>query len=329
MEFSSSFQYFESSRFKTGAKSSPQLFSEFRSQFVYTRLGLGISKSLTVSVEAGYFPEKEMVGLYDSLKLEKPVISSSGLSDLIIFPKLNVLNHIGKSSNTEITVGLGYKFPMGAYADSHVVYTRPSDGKEFYTISAPLVQPSTGSKDAIAYLFLMKSFPKRNFRIFSNMVYIYKGWNSLGQKFGDFTSVSLFAGKTFFKKLAITIQVRGEQAGPLQGAKNINLLAFYNIDAASTGYRKIALAPQLTYSIKNISFFVIPEFPLYEFVNGTQLATQNLITAGFSYRFFPAAPPCAPGEPLYQCSMKCKGGGAEQPGDCSVCGMPLKKGRRK
>ncbi len=67
----------------------------------------------------------------------------------------------------------------------------------------------------------------------------------MGEKFGDYASVGLFAGKTFFKKLGVTIQVKGEWIGKMQAAKDVDLLAFYNIDITSTGGRKVLFVPQI------------------------------------------------------------------------------------
>lgn len=46
------------------------------------------------------------------------------------------------------------------------------------------------------------------------------------------------------------------------------------------------LCPEISYTYKGLTGFVILEFPLYQYFNGTALVFQYLYTAGFSYRFF-------------------------------------------
>jgi hypothetical protein len=110
----------------------------------------------------------------------------------------------------------------------------------------------------------------------------------LGQKFGDYASIGLFAGKTFFRKLGVTLQVKGEWIGKMQYDKNVDMLALYNVDVTSTGSRKVFFVPQLSYTKKNFTIFALSEFPIYQYVNGTQVGSQIQATAGISYRFYAA-----------------------------------------
>src|ERR1051325_1381990 len=121
----------------------------------------------------------------------------------------------------------------------------------------------------IFYAFFFRGFPQHSFRLFANTIYIRKGWNSLGEKFGDYKSIAVFAGKTFFKKLGITFQLKGETIAKLKAAKNVDLLAFYNVDTASTGSKKIAFVPQISFTHKSFTVFALGEIPLYEYVYGT------------------------------------------------------------
>ncbi len=324
MEVASTYQYNSSGNFLTRDKDTAKLFERFFSNYIYSKVAYGVTKDLTVSVEAGYFLNKTQVGLFDSVLNKSEEITSSGIADLIIFPRYDVINRNGENKRIELTLGLGYKIPLGKHADSTLVYTDPGTGQQYFTTSPPLVQPTNGSHDLIMYAFYFRGWPDNNFRLFTNALYIRKGWNSLGEKFGDYASIGLFAGKTFFEKLGVTLQLKADRIGKLKAAENVDLLAFYNVDTASTGSRKIALVPQLSFSHKSLTVFALAEFPLYEYVNGTQVASQHQITFGLSYRFFTyrSIVPKS-GETVYACSMNCEGGADTKPGKCRICGMDL------
>ena len=113
------------------------------------------------------------------------------------------------------------------------------------------------------------------------------GFNSLGVKYGDYTSVSFFASKPFFYRWGITTQIKAEKIGQIKAANNIedwNLLD-YQIDPESTGSKKWFFIPQLSYSQKGLTVFATSEIPLYQYLNGTQVGSQFQFTVGVNYRF--------------------------------------------
>jgi hypothetical protein len=322
MEAASNFQYINSNKFKAGDRDTLSLFDNYNSKYLYSKIAYGITKDFTFSVEGGYFFNKTQIG-----KDRIDTITSSGIADLILFPRYDVYYRSTEKKKVEITLGLGYKIPLGKHDDSTLVYTNPVTGQQIFTTSPPLVQPTNGSQDIILYGFFLRGFPQHNFRIFANTVYIKKGWNSLGQKFGDYKSIGLFAGKTFFKSLGITLQVKGEMVDLMEYDKNIDMLALYNIDVKATGNKKIMFVPQVSYNYKSFTVYALAEIPLYEYVNGAQVITQRQLTAGISYRFFIKKPVCEipEGEYTYICPMKCEGSPSNAPGKCKICGMELIK----
>jgi hypothetical protein len=321
MEISSNFQYISSDQFKAKNKDTAKLFDNYNSKYIYTKIAYGVTKDLTVSIESGYFVNKTQIGFN---KID--TLHSSGVGDLIIFPRYDILNRTTESKRVEITLGLGYKIPIGKYNDSTLVYSNPITGQKTFTTLPPLVQPTNGSQDIIFYAFFFRGFPKNNFRIFANTLYIKKGWNSLGEKFGDYASIGVFAGKTFFKKLGVTFQIKGETVGRMQFDKNIDMLALYNVDVKSTGNKKISFVPQVSYSYKSFTVFALGEFPLYEYVYGVQVSAQHQFTAGVSYRFFTYKSLIpANGEAVYVCPMNCEGSQSSTPDKCKICGMELVK----
>ncbi len=280
-ELAPNFQHVSSNKFQVKDKDTISLFDNLFSNYLYMRFAYGITDKLTMSLESGYFFNKTQIGLKKS-----DTIVSSGIGDLILFPRYSIYTKNTLKTRTEITLGLGLKIPLGKYNDSTKVFTDPSTGQNYYTTSPPTVQTTTGSQDFIFYGFLFRGFPEKKFRVFANLLYIKKGWNALGQKFGDYSSVGLFAGRTFFDKLGVTVQIRGEWIDSMKYDKNIDMLALYNIDVKSTGGRKIFFTPQLSFTNKNFTVYALTEIPLYQYVNGTQVASEYQFTAGMSYRFF-------------------------------------------
>lgn len=279
-EISTSFQYVNTNKFQKGTEKVKDFLDNYNSEYLYTRFAYGATCNLTVSLETGYFLNKSQVGLNNSSK-----VSSSGIADIIIFPRYTVYNHSTGKTNNEITLGMGIKIPVGKYLDSSVVFTDPSTHKNYYTPMPPAIMPTTGANDFIFYGFGFRGYPTKNFRLFTSIVYIKKGWNPLGQRFGDYASIGIFAGKTFFDKLGVTLQFKGEWVDVMKYEKSIDMLAQYNLDVASTGGTKLLFVPQLSYSHKAFTAFAFSEIPMYQYVNGTAIAAQYLFTMGLSYRF--------------------------------------------
>jgi hypothetical protein len=281
IEIGTNFQYIYSNKFLTGDKPAMDFLNSYSTKYLYSRLALGVTDRLTMSVEGGYFFNKTQVPLN-----KKTVDESKGISDIIIFPRYKIYEHNTEKTRDEITVGLGLKIPVGKYLDSTVVYTDLA-GKRFYTPQPPAVMPTTGSNDFIFYGFVFRGYPEKKFRIFANAIYIRKGWNPIGEKFGDYACVGLFASKTIKKNLCATLQLKGEWIGGFHSDKSADdMLAFYNVDVNSFGSKKIAIAPQVSYAYKKFSLYLLGEYPLYQYVNGTAIASEYVFTLGLSYRFF-------------------------------------------
>lgn len=323
VEIAANYQHINTNRFYVEDRDTASLFDNFNSNYLYLRLAYGLTKNLTMSVESGYFINKTQVGLKKT-----DTVTSSGIGDLILFPRYDLLNRSTEKTRTEITIGMGLKIPLGKYDDSTVVYISPTTGKKYYTTSPPIVQPTNGSNDFIFYGFLYKGYPEKKFRMFSNLIYIRKGWNPLGQKFGDYASIGLCAGQTFFKKLGVTLQVKGEWVGKMKYDKNVDMLALYNIDVTSTGGKKIFIVPQLSFTYKDFIIYALNEFPVYQYLNGTQVGSHFQGTVGISYRFFAYKSIVKKAKKegrAYICPMKCEGSLSNEPGICPVCGMDLIK----
>jgi len=278
MEVSASYQFISTSKFKTNNnKDTTSIINDtLRSDYLFLRTDYGLSEKLTMSIALGYYEKKSLINANESY-------SKNGVSDLIIFPRYNIFNWKRDQHRTEITVGLGWKFPLGHHDDSTLYFSSPVIG-DIYSYDPPIVQLTNGSQDAMFYTFFYRTYPKKKFRIFANTLYIKKSYNSLGLKFGDYSSVSLFVGKSLPKGIGVTGQLKYEKVGSVEAAEGIDLID-YNIEEHSTGGRKTFFIPQLSYSTKGFTYFATANLPLYQDLNGSQLSTQYQITAGVSYRF--------------------------------------------
>jgi len=281
IELSGSYQYTYSDIYFRKDSDTLNMIDGLSSKYFFFRADYGITDKFTMSFATGYYPSKTLIelGLRDT-------ISSSGMSDLILFPRYSVYNKTKERSRTEITLGLGIKIPLGSNVDSNFVGTT-SNGDDIYTILPPTVQVTTGSQDLMLYSFFYKGYTKRKLRFFANTLFIRKGYNSIGQKFGDYASVGLFVGKTVLKNVALTAQLKGEWIGKTKVGESVstNDLAIYSIDLESSGSKKLFFVPQISYSHKNLTLFVTSDIPLYQYLNGVQVGSMFHLTTGFSYRF--------------------------------------------
>jgi len=279
MEISLNYQFNQSNKFFNEHKEAIPLFSDLSSDYLFFRTDYGVSKKLTLSIASGYYLDKSLIETDNA-----DTTSSSGLGDLIIFPRYSIYNKTTNFKRTEIAIGLGLKIPLGAHNDSTLTYSDEWIG-DIYQTNPPTVQTTTGSNDFMFYSFFFREFQKRKLRLFMTALHVKKGFNPSGIKYGDYTSIGFFASKTFFYRWGVTSQIKAENIGQIKAAENIDLEGFYNISPESTGSKKWFFIPQLSYSQNGITVFATSEIPLYQYLNGTQVGSQHQFTFGVNYRF--------------------------------------------
>jgi hypothetical protein len=201
-----------------------------------------------------------------------------------------MLNQTRGNHHHEITLGLGYKIPLGSYKDSTGNMEHFS-GATYYVTNPTAVQLSSGAQDLIFYTFLSRGYNQQKFSISASAYYIRKSYNNNGEKLGDYTSVALFASKTFFNQLGVTLQARYEQVQPMTIQEDVLLFGRpSNYNPEATGYKAISITPQISYTLDRFSFFASSDFPLYQYLNTseyyTQVGLQNQFTIGIAYRVF-------------------------------------------
>jgi hypothetical protein len=287
-EVSTNVQYINSDKFYDKDKiNTEKTFDSYSSIYEYLRIAYGVTGKFTLSIENGYYFNKKEVGLN---KNPLSTFSSKGLGDLIIFPRYSILNNTNEKHHTEITLGLGLKFPLGSYNDS-TAFVEPFSGDTYFITKPTAVQLSSGSQDFIFYAFFLNQFKIFDFQLSGNAFYIRKGYNANGEKLGDYSSIGLFAGKTFFNDFTTTLQVRFENVNRMAINESIILYGKpSNYYPEATGYKKIFITPQISYTIKKFTIYASTDIPVYQNLNTskyyTQVGSKYQASIGLAYRFF-------------------------------------------
>jgi hypothetical protein len=280
LELSSVYQHISTTKFLNGSAPDTNFLSRFSSDYTYNRIAFGVTNRLTMSVEIGYWLGKRQDGLRND-----DTYATSGFGDLILMPRYNLMSSSENTGWNELSAGMGIKIPIGSFNDS-VGHLEPFSGETYYTNMPPAVQPSSGSQDIIFNLFYANTNPSHKLKLSANVMYIRKGWNPIGEKFGDFASLGIFVGKSFRKKLNLALQIKGEWIDKMQINEDILMYAFPNYDPDATGSMKVFASPQLSYSFRSkIILFLQGDIPVYQYVNKTQIASQYQMSLGLTYRF--------------------------------------------
>ncbi|OFY64011.1 MAG: hypothetical protein A3H98_08695 [Bacteroidetes bacterium RIFCSPLOWO2_02_FULL_36_8] len=327
IDLNTNFQFISTNKFyKKNKPDTARTFDGFNSDYEYFKLGYGVTKDLTLSLESGYYFNKKETGIN---KEPDATYESKGKGDLIIFPRYDVINRTSEKYKTEVTLGLGYKLPLGSFNDSSV-RVEPFSKEIYYVPKPQAVQLSSGATDIIYYSFFFWGLSESNFRLFANATYINKGWNPNGEKLGDFASVGLFAGKSFFNFLGVTLQARYEWVDRMTTSpKALIYLKPSTYFPEATGYKKIFITPQLSFTWNNFTIYAATDLPVYQYLNTsdyyTQAASQHQTTFGLSFRFFaPRFAKDSEGGSKYYCPMHLEETSDKQ-GTCGKCGMDLEK----
>ena len=155
MEISVNYQVNSSNTFYTGSEVADPLFENLTSNYMFFRTDYGVSKKLTLSLASGYYLNKTKEAEYITSNR-----TSSGFSDMIIFPRYTVYNKSANFKRTEIALGIGIKMPLGIHMDSTLYYSDEWVG-DLYSINPPLVQTTNGSNDFMFYSFIFREYQKR------------------------------------------------------------------------------------------------------------------------------------------------------------------------
>jgi hypothetical protein len=280
MEVGMSLQAVSTRTFLNGNEPAKGFMDEFRSQYLYTRIGYGVTDRVTFSAECGSWPGKSQVGFN-----ARDTTTASGIGDVILMPRVCLYRSGVGETQSEFTLGMGMKIPVGSHEDSVGRY-EPFSGTTYYLRKPLSVQLSSGAQDLIFSAFYFHGNTVSNMSVFANAVYIRKGWNASGEKLGDFFSTSVFGSAQLFSSCTGILQVRGEFVGMMQ----INPVIVENknpgYEPKWTGSKKLFLSPQITYMItSSVAGFALADIPVYQYVNGTQVASGFQGAIGFNWRW--------------------------------------------
>ena len=156
LEIATSYQFVSTHTFKTNNNRDTVsiLDDTLNTNYLFLKTDYGLSEQLSMSVALGYFLNKTLENKSDSYR-------TSGVSDLIIFPRYNVGNWKRENHRTEITLGLGLKFPLGSYKDSTLQFSHPVVG-DLYAYNPTAVQLTNGSVDAMFYTLFIEPTPRES-----------------------------------------------------------------------------------------------------------------------------------------------------------------------
>ena len=218
-------------------------------------LAYGITRRLTVELEAGYYFDKTQVFKHIDFQTH-----GYGLSNGTLTFKYG--DYINPVKQVEITSGLGFRFPFTT--NPQVV-----DGVQLNRD----VQPSTNAFGISEIIFFNKGFQQITLRLFSINRYDYNFQDKNRYKYGNILLNSIFVSKKIVKYFFGIIQVRNEWKTNDQDMANLNENGGNKV--IDSGYDLVTVSPQLSYSIAGKwNLTVLCDLPVYKYYNGKQMTPK-------------------------------------------------------
>ncbi len=223
--------------------------------FAGMALAYGITRRLTVELEAGYYFDKTQVFKHIDFQTH-----GYGLSNGTLTFKYG--DYINPVKQVEITSGLGFRFPFTT--NPQVV-----DGVQLNRD----VQPSTNAFGISEIIFFNKGFQQITLRLFSINRYDYNFQDKNRYKYGNILLNSIFVSKKIVKYFFGIIQVRNEWKTNDQDMANLNENGGNKV--IDSGYDLVTVSPQLSYSIAGKwNLTVLCDLPVYKYYNGKQMTPK-------------------------------------------------------
>ena len=218
----------------------------------------GISHKLTAQFDMGYFFSKVLD--YRNALLSDP--NGKGFSNGMAMLKYGI--YVNPARQTEITAGLGLKFPFSRTPMLN------SSGNPL-----PLdARPSTNALGIVGTLMFSKEFPDLSLRSFLLNRYEYNFANINDYKSGQLLLNSLFISKRIVPRLFGIVQLRNEIHGKdTEKIQNESGSGYHQAFSSNTGYHLMVLTPQLSYSIAGKWMLsLLYDVPVYKNYQGKQLS---------------------------------------------------------
>jgi len=212
----------------------------------------GITKRLTLEIDAGYYFDK-----IQNFKNIEYQVKGYGMSNGTLTAKYGTI--IKPVQQIELTTGLGVRFPFTT--NPQVV-----DGVQLNRD----VQPSTNTFGVSEMIFFNKGFPSITLRLFSINRYDYNFSDKNDYKYGNILMNSVFVSKKIVKYFFGILQFRSEWKTNDKDFANPNEDGGDKV--INSGYYLFTMSPQLSYSIVGKwNLTAVYDIPLYKYYNGKQM----------------------------------------------------------
>jgi len=235
-------------------------------QSVLFNIGYSITENLSVETLLTYVNQKREINQFENSNIDE----TFGIGDGVLLFKYN-FNSLFKKNNL-LRIGLGTKMPIGA---------TDKKSKNGILLNADL-QPGSGAWDAIFWSSYSQNYSFRpSATFYATTVYRLTGTNnkylnnSTTYRFGpEFQALINYTDQFFlFKTLinpGLSIKYRSAKKDEIGGVLLDN-----------TGGNWVMAIPNIGIQITQKLFFITKfEFPLYSYVDGTQLTPTFRITTG-------------------------------------------------
>jgi hypothetical protein len=223
--------------------------------FTGITLGYGITRRLTVEIDAGYYYNKTQNFKNIDFSTHGQGISNGNLT-------VKYGNYIKPAHQIEITSGIGFRFPFSASPQM-------VDGVQLNRD----VQPSTNAFGIAGLLFFSKGFQPVSLRIFSINRYDYNFADRHEYKYGNILLNSVFVSKKIVKYFFGIVQLRNEWKTNDRDFANRNENG--GNEVINSGYDLVTVSPQLSYSIAGKwNLTVLCDIPVYKYYHGKQMTPK-------------------------------------------------------
>ncbi len=220
--------------------------------FAGVALAYGVTKRLTIEIDAGYYFDKTQ-----NFKNIDYQAKGYGMSNGTLTFKYGTI--IRPIQQIELTTGFGIRFPFT---------TNPQviDGVQLNRD----VQPSTNAFGVSEMLFFNKGFPAITLRLFSINRYEYNFPDQHNYKYGNVLLNSVFVSKKIVKYFFGILQFRSEWKTNDRDYTNPNEGGDSKV--INSGFYLFTVSPQLSYSIVGKwNLTASYDLPLYKYYNGKQM----------------------------------------------------------
>ena len=189
----------------------------------------------------------------------------SGIGDMRVLGRYQFAPATGSNASSGIQFGL--KLPSGAIDKTNDAGQRAERS----------LQPGSGSTDVLAGGYYNHIFPESDLNVFVQGLWQHPVATREGFKPGDQlafdTGLRYRATQHLSAMLQLNAQIKARDSG-------------VNAEPADSGGRSVSVSPGLSYAVtRDTQLYGFIQLPVYQYVNGVQLAPDWSAVLGVSHRF--------------------------------------------